>query len=248
MANEFWFNDQQWANIEPLLPKNRPGARRVDDRRVLSGIVHVLKRGCRWRDCPTVYGPPTTIYNRFRRWTMQGVWRRLFAQLAQVAPGDAQMIDSTSSKAHRCAAGGKGGATSGDWALARRQDNEDPCRRRWQWSTDSLRDYAGAARRRPCRRYAARAFAACLPICAADAAYDSKALRQFLTERGTLPVIPNNPTRKNPHLFDRQRYRQRNLIERMFCRLKDWRRVHIRYDKLADTFTATVYIAAESGP
>jgi len=109
MANEFWFNDQQWANIEPLLPKNRPGARRVDDRRVLSGIVHVLKRGCRWRDCPTVYGPPTTIYNRFRRWTMQGVWRRLFAQLAQVASGDAQMIDSTSSKAHRCAAGGKGG-------------------------------------------------------------------------------------------------------------------------------------------
>jgi len=56
MANEFWFNDQQWANIEPLLPKNRPGARRVDDRRVLSGIVHILKRGCRWRDCPTGAG------------------------------------------------------------------------------------------------------------------------------------------------------------------------------------------------
>ncbi len=109
MANEFWFTDEQWANIEPLLPKNRPGAHRVDDRRVLSGIVHVLKYGCRWRDCPAVYGPHTTIYNRFRRWTEQGVWRRLFAQLVEVAPGDAHLIDSTSSKAHRSAAGGKGG-------------------------------------------------------------------------------------------------------------------------------------------
>jgi transposase len=112
MANEFWFTDEQWANIEPLLPKNRPGARRVDDRRVLSGIVHVLKYGCRWRDCPAVYGPHTTIYNRFRRWTMQGIWRRLFAQLVEVAPDDVHLIDSTSSKAHRSAAGGKGGRKS----------------------------------------------------------------------------------------------------------------------------------------
>ena len=112
MANEFWFTDEQWADIEPLLPKNRPGAHRVDDRRVLSGIVHVLKYGCRWRDCPAVYGPHTTVYNRFRRWTMQGVWRRLFAQLVEVAPGDAHLIDSTSSKAHRSAAGGKGGRKS----------------------------------------------------------------------------------------------------------------------------------------
>jgi len=109
MANESWFTDEQWANIEPLLPKDRPGAHRVDDRRVLSGIVHVLRYGCRWRDCPAVYGPHTTIYNRFRRWTMQGLWRRLFAQLVVVVPGDAHLIDSTSSKAHRSAAGGKGG-------------------------------------------------------------------------------------------------------------------------------------------
>lgn len=109
MASEFWFSDEQWARIEPHLPRNRPGARRVDDRRVISGIVHVLKSGCRWQDCPARYGPSTTIYNRFRRWTMQGVWRRLFLALAEVAPGEAQLIDSTTAKAHRSAAGGKGG-------------------------------------------------------------------------------------------------------------------------------------------
>ena len=60
MGDLFWLSDEAWAAIEPQLPKNQPGARRVDDRRVISGIVHVLKSGCRWRDCPSAYGPRTT--------------------------------------------------------------------------------------------------------------------------------------------------------------------------------------------
>ena len=112
MAGEFWLSDRQWAVIDPLLPRNQSGAHRVDDRRVISGIIHVLKVGCRWQDCPAVYGPPTTIYNRFRRWTIKGVWRRLFAALVEFSPDDVQMIDSTSAKAHRSAGGGKGGPKS----------------------------------------------------------------------------------------------------------------------------------------
>lgn len=112
MAGEFWLSDRQWAAIDPLLPKNQSGAHRVDDRRVISGIIHVLRVGCRWQDCPAVYGPPTTVYNRFRRWTIKGVWRRLFAALVEVSPNDVQMIDSTSAKAHRSAGGGKGGPKS----------------------------------------------------------------------------------------------------------------------------------------
>lgn len=109
MAGEFWLSDRQWTTIEPLLPKNRPGARRVDDRRVISGIIHVLKVGCRWQDCPPIYGPPTTIYNRFHRWAMRGIWQRLFQSLVAVSPNDVHLIDSTSAKVHRSAAGGKGG-------------------------------------------------------------------------------------------------------------------------------------------
>lgn len=105
-----WLGDEAWAAIEPHLPKNRPGARRVDDRRVISGILHVLKSGCRWRDCPAVYGPPTTIYNRYNRWSAQGVWRRLFETLAaQGSIPDELSIDSTHVKAHRSASGAKGG-------------------------------------------------------------------------------------------------------------------------------------------
>jgi transposase len=109
MAEEFWLDDRQWAALEPLLPTNQPGARRTDDRRVLSGIIHVLKAGCRWRDCPAVYGPPTTIYNRFHRWARRGLWQRLFQALVVASPGDFHLIDSTTAKAHRSAAGGKGG-------------------------------------------------------------------------------------------------------------------------------------------
>lgn len=81
-------------------------------------------------------------------------------------------------------------------------------------------------------------------VCIADAAYDSDGLRLFLCRRGTLPVIPNNPTRKRKHPFDRHAYRRRNLIERAFCRLKDFRRVATRYDKLARNYRAAVLIAA----
>ena len=66
MAGGFWLSDRAWAAIEPLLPMNQPGARRVDDRRVISGIIHVLRVGCRWQDCPSDYGPATTVYNRFK--------------------------------------------------------------------------------------------------------------------------------------------------------------------------------------
>src|SRR3954469_26040963 len=64
MADLFWLSDAQWAVIEPFLPRNQPGPERKDDRMIISGILHVLTSGCRWRDCPAAYGPRTTVYNR----------------------------------------------------------------------------------------------------------------------------------------------------------------------------------------
>jgi len=111
--NLFWLSDEQWERIEAHLPTDVRGVDRVDDRRVISGIIHVLKSGCRWRDCPPDYGPPTTIYNRFVRWARRGVWENLFRELAGNGRStDTQMIDSTHVKAHRSAAGGKGGSKS----------------------------------------------------------------------------------------------------------------------------------------
>src|SRR6185437_8336355 len=78
----------------------------------------------------------------------------------------------------------------------------------------------------------------------ADAAYDSNAFHEFLTGRGTTPVIKQNPRRKHLHPFDKTAYKGRNIIERAFSHLKDWRRVATRYDKLARNFCSTVIIAA----
>src|SRR5437762_12215419 len=79
----FWLSDTEWAKIEPLMPRGRRGAHRVDDRRVISGIVHMLRCGGRWRDCPPAYGPYTPIYNRFNRWSREGSWFVMFEALTR---------------------------------------------------------------------------------------------------------------------------------------------------------------------
>src|ERR1700684_1377091 len=106
----FWLEEGQFARLEAHLPSDTRGKPRVDDRRVISGIVHVLKSGCRWIDAPVVYGPRKTLYNRFVRWAAKGVWSDVFHALAAAgAPPAEVLIDSSAVKAHRCASGGKGG-------------------------------------------------------------------------------------------------------------------------------------------
>lgn len=111
MGRLYWLSDEAWGVIEPHLPRGRPGKPRVDDRRVISGILHVLKTGCRWRDAPAEYGPATTLYNRYNRWSHRGVWQRLFEKVAGAGevPGELS-LDSSHVKAHRSAAGAKGGS------------------------------------------------------------------------------------------------------------------------------------------
>ncbi len=95
----FWLSDEQWAVIEPFMPKNQPGARRQDDRRIISGIFHVLKSGCRWQDCPADYGPYTTVYNRFNRWSRKRFWTGMLEALAKAGAVTHNVaIDSTSIK------------------------------------------------------------------------------------------------------------------------------------------------------
>jgi transposase len=94
-----------------LLPNKPRGVPRVDDRRVISGIVHVLRSGCRWADAPAAYGPRKALYDRFVRWAAKGVWQAVFETPAAVGGPPAEvLLDSTHVKAHRCAAGGQEGS------------------------------------------------------------------------------------------------------------------------------------------
>lgn len=103
MTDLFLLSPSLMSKIEPFFPKSH-GVPRVDDRRVVSGIVYVLKHGLQWKDAPKVYGPHKTLYNRFRRWTELGVFDRIFSHLtASKGPPDILMIDATHLKAHRTA-------------------------------------------------------------------------------------------------------------------------------------------------
>ena len=102
-------SDREWAIIEPLLPNKPRGVPRVDDRRVLNGIMWRFRSGAPWAEIPERYGPPTTCYNRFVRWRKAGVWDRLLAAVSAGFNGELVMIDSTCVRVHQHGATAKKG-------------------------------------------------------------------------------------------------------------------------------------------
>lgn len=101
--------DREWSIIEPLLPNKPRGVPRVDDRRVLNGILWRFRTGSPWSEIPERYGPSTTCYNRFVRWRKAGVWDRLLAAVSAAFEGEIVMIDSSCVRVHQHGATGKKG-------------------------------------------------------------------------------------------------------------------------------------------
>ena len=104
MSQLFYLSSEQLERIKPFFPLSH-GVSRVDDLRVLSGIIYVIKHGLQWKDAPREYGPYKTLYNRLVRWSRMGIFDNIFAELAKTAGNDGRlMIDATHLKAHRTAA------------------------------------------------------------------------------------------------------------------------------------------------
>ena len=104
MNKLYYLSSAQFEKIKPYFPLSH-GVARVDDLRVVSGIIYVIKNGLQWKDAPAGYGPPKTLYNRFIRWSRLGVFNRIFVALASMADATERlMIDATHLKAHRTAA------------------------------------------------------------------------------------------------------------------------------------------------
>ena len=103
MSNLYWLNENQMARLRPYFPKSH-GVPRVDDRRVLSGIIFINRNGLRWRDAPSAYGPHKTLYNRWKRWSEKGIFAQMMVGLASAHGEETTvMIDATYLKAHRTA-------------------------------------------------------------------------------------------------------------------------------------------------
>jgi transposase len=101
MGEVFWLTEAQVTRLRPFFPKSR-GRARVDDRRVLSGIIYVNRNGLMWKDAPAAYGPPKTLYNRWKRWGRMGVFARMMTELAARSQDtDTLMIDIEPVVRHR---------------------------------------------------------------------------------------------------------------------------------------------------
>ena len=235
-------SDYEWSVIKPMLPNKPRGIPRVDDRRILNGIFWVLRSGAPWRDLPDSYGPPTTCYNRFVRWRRSSVWDRIMDALATVHDAAVQMIDTSIVRVHQhgaCIANNsgqlmgrsRGGLTSKIHVVV--DGNGLPVQ---------LGLTGGQAHdNRLCSvllRYLPRR-----ARLLADRGYDADWIRAFVTERGAWANIPPKRNRKDPICFSPYLYRDRNLIERFFNKIKQCRRVATRYDKLAANYLAFVKLA-----
>ncbi|OWR00220.1 IS5 family transposase [Sphingopyxis witflariensis] len=247
MSDLYWLTDEQMARLQPYFPKSH-GRKRVDDRRVLSGIIFVNRNGLRWRDAPREYGPAKTLYNRWKRWSDKGIFVRMMEGLAtpQAADRKTIMIDATYLKAHRTASslggkkGGPGrliGRTKGGMNTklhAVTDANGRPIS--FFMTAGQVSDYTGAA-----------ALLDSLPKAQwmlADRGYDADWFRDALQEKGITPCIPGRKIRNKTVKYDKRRYKRRNRIEIMFGRLKDWRRVATRYDRCPKAFFSAVALAA----
>ena len=248
MSQLFYLSAEQLERIKPFFPRSH-GIPRVDDRKVISGIIYVIKHGLQWKDAPREYGPYKTLYNRFLRWSRMGVFNNIFTELAKTAGQDGQvMIDATHLKAHRTAASllkkgalsrcigrTKGGLNSKLHALC--DGHGRPLA--MTLTEGQVSDYKGAA----LLMDAIDALPEARELLA-DRGYDADWFRDALCARGITPCIPPRRSRKRPCPYDKDLYKQRHKIEIMFGRIKDWRRIAMRYDRCAHTFFSALCLAA----
>ena len=248
--------DAEWEVLRSVLPTGRRGPVRKSDRRIMDGIFFILRTGSPWRDLPERYGPYTTCYNRYNRWSKDGSWAMIISELQRVAgfdgdgPGGGsaaslgeRMIDSSAVRVHRHGSGS-------------RRDGEprEIGRSRGGLTTKIHAAVDGAGRSLSVRLSPGQA-ADCTHAPAllagleagarviADRACDSDAILELVTGAGGVAVIPPAANRKVPRELDRALYARRNLVERFFGTIKEFRRVATRYEKRAGNDRSAVLLA-----
>ncbi|MCP6695530.1 IS5 family transposase [Pseudomonas donghuensis] len=269
MAKRYELSDEAWGVVSDLfIETHGRGRPRLSDRLMLDGVLWVLCSGAAWRDMPERFGPWSTVYQRFRGWRNLGTFdqmlKRLHLRLNEQGLINLQtwMIDSAAIRATRASsgAGKRGPDESADHALGRSRGGLTtkihmlcdaygvPLRVLLSGGQTSDINYAQPllddesipnTRGRPRK---------CCRWLLADKGYDAEALRRYCDRYRMQPVIPLRTMKRKPkpglpRLFDCPKYRQRNIIERMFGWLKEHRRIATRFDKLAKSFAAMISLA-----
>lgn len=254
MRHRHAIKDEDWERIKDLLPgrEGSPGATAKDNRLFIDAVLWIARTGAPWRDLPERFGNFNSVWRRFDRWARKGVWRRIFEAL-QDPDLEWLILDSTVVRAHPAAAGARKNAdgTGGqaDQALGRSRGG---------FGTKVHAAVTGlmlpAALVLTGGQEAdvsnARALLGEVPagadvgVVIADKGYDSRAVVEAIEARGAEAVIPTLSNRKVRREIDRERYKDRNLAERFWSKVKQFRRVATRYEKTARNFLAFVQVAS----
>lgn len=260
-------SDEQWARLEPLLPPQKPKTGRPNDdhRTIINGMLWVLNSGAPWRDLPRRYGPVGTVSSRFYRWCRSGVWQPVLEALQALADEAGQVgwelhfIDSTVVRAHQHAAGARKvgrDPEAPDEALGRSRGGFTTkihlrCEGDGKPVTVAVtagqgHDSQGAPvlmSRGAIKRIGRGRFRLRPATVVGDKAYSSRRFRISMRQRGIIPVIPTKANERRQRNFDREAYRQRNIVERMINKLKNFRRIATRYEKRAANYLNMIMIA-----
>lgn len=247
--------DQQWEQIQPLLPKpiKRVGRPEVDPRKVLNGIIFVLKTGCAWRDMPKKYGSYTTCWRRLKQWQKWGVWERIWRKLLKQLREEQKLDFSRGFLDGSFVASKRGGdfigrtkVGKGSKIMVVTERNGLPVGFHVESAQPHeirLAEKTIQSVRIPSRRGAPkRRFTELV----ADRAYHSASFRSFLRKLGTKPVIPyrkntKKEKRRPPSLGDG--YKERWKVERCFAWMDNCRRLVVRYERYIQHYKAFCLLA-----
>jgi len=242
MGDRRFFTDQRWSRVEPLLVKVLGREPKGDARRFLEAVAWILRSGAPWRALARHLGPWERVYRRYRRWSLSGRWERLRKTLGSEQTPKLLLVDSTIVKAHPHAAGAR--RRTGRQALGRPRGGfttklhavvtERGELVRYVLTGGEAADITQARRLLRRRR---------VPV-VGDCAYDSDALIAHIERLGSRAIISSKSNRRAPRVLDTEAYRERNVIERWFGRLKAFRRLATRYEKTALSYLGAVAAAA----
>ncbi len=233
---------KQFNKLRRLFPA-RKRRDRIEDRKVISAILLVIRYGLPWRQIPDFYGKWSSIYSRFIRWSRTGIIQKIFYFFAHKLPKRCKaMIDSTFSKAQRCASSmrsdknnrhlgrSRGGITTKIHLLCNSEGYPmDFCLTAGHVSDIKTAPILTDRNKMKCL--------------IADKAYGSKAYRKRLEDQHIEPCIPPKSNEKDPAEYDAELYKMRHVIENMFSKLKDWRGIAFRGNRCAHTFHSFVALA-----
>ncbi len=240
--------EQQYERIKDSLPVQR-GNVRLTNLQVLNAILYVAEQGCKWRGLPKRFGRWHTIYTRMNRWAKNGVLDRVLEQLQleQIVRIniEAFSLDSTSVKVHP---DGTGALKNGPQAIGKSRGGWNTKIHLVAADARTVITFAlspGHAHDAPEGRALLETLGPMpegLPLLM-DRAYEGNETRQLVLDLGMIPVVPPKSNRLHPWEYDRALYKKRNEIERLFRRLKGFRRIFSRFEKLDVVFLAFLCFA-----